>query len=96
MARQLTQAQLNNLGAKVVTRPVVWGNLVQRSWGDEYKAPDRGVYEFTGGRRFDSTDTGTTGVYATDNYEGILLDNAQYPDMPSYLLVEDLSQLDQN
>lgn len=64
MSKPLTQAQLNNLGGKVSTRVIMWNELVQRSWGDEYKAPDRGVYEFTGGRKFDSTDTGNTGLYA--------------------------------
>ena len=63
MTKPLTQAQLNNLGGKVSTRSINYGDIVMRSWGEEYKAPDRGVYEFSGGRKFDSTDTGNTGIY---------------------------------
>lgn len=61
--KPLTQAQLNNLGPKVSSRNIPFQNLVQRAWGEEYRAPDRGVYEFTGGRKFDSTDMGNTGIY---------------------------------
>ena len=83
MATQ-TQAQLNPLMGKVTTRPIVWGNLVQRSWGDEFKAPDRGIYEFNGGRRFDSTDTGNTGIYAGGAGGNSELQSTAlgYPDMP--------------
>lgn len=63
MSQPLTYAQLNNLGGKVTSRDILWANMVQRSWGEDFKAPDRGVYEFTGGRKFDSTDTGNTGLY---------------------------------
>jgi len=58
-----TIQQLANLGAPVVSRPIMWNQLVQRSWGDEFKAPDHGIYEFSGGRKYDSTDTGNTGIY---------------------------------
>ena len=38
--------------------------MVSREWGSEFRAPDHGIYVFDGGvRRFDSTDTGTTGIY---------------------------------
>ena len=30
---------------------------------DRFKAPDHGIYEFSGGRKYDSTDTGNTGIY---------------------------------
>lgn len=63
MATQPTQQQLNNLGPKVTSRQIPYLNLVQRVWGEEFRAPDRGVYEFTGGRKFDSTDMGNTGLY---------------------------------
>lgn len=64
MTKPLTQAQLNNLMGKVTSRDILWNNMVQRSWGEDFRAPDRGVYEFTGGRKFDSTDMGDTGIYA--------------------------------
>ena len=95
--RAPTQQQLNNLGYPVTTRQYNWNDLVQKSWGSEFRAPDHGTYEFSNGRRFDSTDQGTTGVYADDAYEGLLINNAQHPDMPSYLLVDTTNnQLDQN
>ena len=53
----------NNLGAKVTSRAISWLDLVTRSWGSEFRAPDRGVYEFSGGRKYDSTDTNNTGLY---------------------------------
>lgn len=53
----------NNLGPKVTAREISWSDLVQRVWGGEYFAPDHGVYEFTGGRRFDSTDKTNNGIY---------------------------------
>ena len=38
--------------------------MVSREWGSEFRAPDHGIYQFDGGvRRFDSTDTGVTGIY---------------------------------
>lgn len=61
--RPQTQAQLNNLGYKVTTRTYSWNDLVQRAWGSEFNAPDHGIYEFSGGRKFDSTDKGSTGFY---------------------------------
>ena len=64
---QQTQAELNNLGAPVTTRTISFLELVQRSWGEEFRAPDRGIYEMTAGRKFDSTDTGSTGIYAGGN-----------------------------
>jgi hypothetical protein len=79
---------LNNLGAPVVSRSILWYDLAVRAWGSEWRAPDHNSYQFSNGRGFDSTDTGTTGIYATDNEMGILLDGGQYPDMPRYLLDE--------
>jgi hypothetical protein len=37
--------------------------MVSRAWGSEFRAPDHGIYEFSGWRRFDSTDMLTTGFY---------------------------------
>lgn len=52
-----------DLGKPVTTRQFSWKEMVIRQWGPEYSAPDHGVYEFSGGRRFDSTDRGQTGIY---------------------------------
>lgn len=51
------------LGRPVTTRQFSWKEMVIRQWGSEYSAPDHGVYQFSNGRRFDSTDLGTTGIY---------------------------------
>ena len=87
----------NNLGAKVVTRTISWTDMVQRAWGSEYNAPDKGAYEFSGGRQFESTDTGQTGLYNPNALTGIEVEQVcrQYPDMPAYLLTESGLQLDQ-
>ena len=63
MAQQQPKTNLNNLGSKVSTRNIQWADLCQRSWGSEFFAPDHGVFEFSDGRKFDSTDTGYTGLY---------------------------------
>ena len=91
----MAASNLSNLGNKVVTRTISWQDLAMRAWGSEFNAPDRGIYEFSNGRKYDSTDMNTTGIYFTDNDMGIMIDNHQYPDMPSYVLVEDATQLDQ-
>ena len=56
-------SNLNNLGNKVATRTISWLDMVQRSWGSEFSAPDHDVYQFSQGHRFDSTDMGNTGIY---------------------------------
>ena len=53
----------SNLGARVVTRTINWQDLVMRAWGSEYQAPDRRIYQFSGGRNYDSTDQNETGIY---------------------------------
>ena len=83
-----TIAQLANLGYPVTSREFNWLDMVMRSWGSEFQAPDHGIYEFANSRRFDSTDLGTTGIYNPYATEGIMQDNAQYPDMPSYVLTD--------
>jgi hypothetical protein len=57
------QLNPNNLGAKTVTRTISWMDLVIRAWGSEWAAPDKGIYEFSNGRKFESTDRGSTGFY---------------------------------
>jgi len=51
------------LGLPVTTRQFSWNEMARRSWGSEFSAPDRRVYEFSNGRGFDSTDRGDTGFY---------------------------------
>jgi len=48
--------------------PVTWRSfslleMVTREWGGQWSQPDHGVYEWSNGRRFDSTDLYTTGFY---------------------------------
>lgn len=53
-----------NLGKPVSSRQFSWKDMVIRQWGTEFSAPDHGVYEWSNGRRFDSTDMGNTGIYS--------------------------------
>ena len=53
----------STLGRQVTTRQFSLEEMVSRAWGPEFKAPDHGVYVFSGGRRFDSTDMTTNGFY---------------------------------
>jgi hypothetical protein len=53
----------SNLGAPVVTRTISWRDLAERTWGADFRAPDHGVYQFSSGRKFDSTDLDSTGIY---------------------------------
>lgn len=53
---------MTTLGPKVTSHSYSWADLVHRAWGSEFNAPDHGAYQFTG-RRFDSTDKGSTGIY---------------------------------
>ena len=92
----MSKANLSNLGGKVTTRNISWTDLCSRAWGSEFRAPDHGVYEFSGGRKYDSTDPGITGIYSPNNNMGILIDGGRYLDMPAYVLAEDTTQLDQN
>jgi hypothetical protein len=52
------------LGKPVSSRKFSWKDMVIRQWGTEFSAPDHGVYEWSNGRRFDSTDMGNTGIYS--------------------------------
>lgn len=51
------------LGKPVTTRSFSWKDMVIRQWGSEFSAPDHGIYRWSNGRSFDSTDLGTTGIY---------------------------------
>jgi hypothetical protein len=44
-------------------RTINWGSMVETAWGSEYNAPDHGVYQFSNGRGFDSTDKTDNGIY---------------------------------
>ena len=54
-----------NLGPRVTTRNISWLDLATRAWGSEFRAPDKGIYEWSNGRKFDSTDQGNTGIYGS-------------------------------
>ena len=51
------------LGSPVTTRTINWSDVVVRSWGGEFNAPDHNTYQFSNGRGFDSTDRQNTGFY---------------------------------
>lgn len=51
------------LGRAVSFRTFSWLEMVTRSWGSAYREPDHGIYQFSDGRRFDSTDQYKTGLY---------------------------------
>lgn len=54
----------SSLGLPVTTRQFSLLEMVSRAWGSEFQAPDHGVYVWSNGRRYDSTDQGFTGIYA--------------------------------
>lgn len=59
----MTASTVEKVRTNTSSRTTSWESMVRRSWGEEYTLPDKPVYEFTGGRQFESTDKGTTGVY---------------------------------
>lgn len=71
----------NNLGYKVTTRRLDWNQMVRASWGSEFSAPDHGVYEFSNGRMFDSTDRSRSGIYGVSGTNYLMISNPRYPDM---------------
>ena len=46
---------MDELRQLVHTSTRSWADLVRKAWGKEYTKPDV-VYEFSGGRKFESTD----------------------------------------
>lgn len=52
-----------NLGYPVTFRNYSLEEMVSRAWGSSFRAPDHGVYQWSNGRKFDSTDIGFTGIY---------------------------------
>lgn len=51
------------LGRPVTYRQFSWLEMAERAWGSAYRQPDHGIYQFSDGRRFDSTDMYSTGIY---------------------------------
>lgn len=59
----MAASNLNNLGKAPTTRTISWLDMVQRSWGGEFNAPDHRIYVFSNGRAYDSTDKSSNGIY---------------------------------
>lgn len=89
-----------NLGYKVTTRDYSVLDLVRRYWGAEYNAPDHAVYEFSNGRKFDSTDKALSGIYGIVIIDGIEVQTEashHYPDVyPGVLLDESGNKIGQD
>jgi hypothetical protein len=79
---------LTNLGHKVTSRDLNWLDLCTRAWGAEFNAPDHGVYEFSNGRKYDSTDKNLTGIYGVQ-IDIMLEADTNYPDMDASFQRED-------
>ena len=82
----------NNLGARVSARDFNWGDLVRRAWGPEFNMPDKGAYEFSNGRKWESTDRGLTGLYGVEVTPPFEFDYAGRPthyDVDTTLMVSD-------
>lgn len=86
----------NNLGYKVTTRLIDWSAQARTAWGSEWSAPDHGMYEFSNGRKFDSTDRGVTGIYGISGINYLMVGDGHYPDMPSnnHMLQETLDKVE--
>lgn len=76
-------SNLSNLGGKVVTRTIVWGQLCQQAWGSEFRAPDHGLYENSNGRKWDSTDQSKGGVYGITGTNYLMIEDSSYLDTAS-------------
>ncbi len=46
----------------VTTRTITLRELVQKAWGKEWTKPET-VYQFSNGRKFESTDDTDSGIY---------------------------------
>lgn len=49
-------------GKKVTTSQFSWEQMCIQAWGEEWNKPDT-AYEFSNGKKKDSTDRYTTGIY---------------------------------
>ena len=79
-----------DLGKKVTTRDFNWLDLCMRAWGADFNAPDHDIYQWSNGRRFDSTDKYLTGVYGVPVFDVLTQDN-NYMDMQPGLAMSGLS-----
>ena len=62
--------------------------MCERAWGSEFFAPDHGIYEWSGGRKFDSTDKYKVGVYSPNFGIGLGVEySGPYTDTASALLL---------
>lgn len=77
-------------------RSFTWRDQAVRAWGGEFHSPDRGIYEFSNGRKFDSTDLNKVGIYNPYNELGIMIETSRYPDMVSYLEQENDGHINQD
>lgn len=50
---------------RVRTRTLSWEEIVRKSWGKEWNKPEV-VYEFSSGRKYESTDNTDSGIYERD------------------------------
>lgn len=92
MSAASSSPNLSNLGHRVSSRQLNWQQLVEQAWGAEYAAPDHGAYEFSNGRKFDSTDRGLTGLYGVEVTPPFEFDYAGAPthyDVDTTLMVSD-------
>ena len=55
-------ADQTNGSAPPTVRIIDWQGLVRKAWGDEWLKKEK-VYECSDGRKYESTDSGTTGIY---------------------------------
>lgn len=77
-----------NLGFQVSTRTYSWADEVQRQWGAEWSRPDV-AYEMSNGRKFDSTDRYTTGIYGKGIVPWFEIElDTNYPDQPGFVSLE--------
>lgn len=66
-----------SLGFPVSYRQWSWLQLAERAWGSEYRQPDHGIYQFSNGRRFDSTDMYQTGIYRRGIYSFLVTESGE-------------------
>ena len=81
-------ANNNNLGHKVTSRTVNWGQKVREAWGEEWGERDT-AYDLESADRHD-TDNTKSGVYGIVVVTGILLQPQTdlHSDMPIRLMTE--------
>lgn len=81
----------NNTGYKVTFRNYSLEEMVAREWGSSFAAPDHGVYAWSNGRKFDSTDLGFTGIYGPrtpGNIPIVIPGNDLITESGAYLITE--------